>query len=194
MPDCETEAEDEPEAEVQTVAFVSVPDPPRRRFLSIAVRLLPPCVWAVCIFALVLFTQALCKRPLFNFNFIVTRYSNGEVDTLATILNLLACFGYLLVSVAVLAMVCCVFSSDFEMSVSLLQLSMKLLLTSCTGTLIAFRPNLLLWAGLSSSPSWHHLWLFLHTFHRVPARFVPFLSSTSSLHLCSSQQHGLCSS
>ncbi len=114
--DGELTSNGELEAEHDTnVASTSAPNLPGHRHLQIACRILPSCVWAACIFALALFTQDVCKRPLFNFEFMVTMYSDGNVDVLATILNILASISYVLASIAVVAFALCVFSSDFKM-------------------------------------------------------------------------------
>jgi hypothetical protein len=101
-----------PEAAEVAVSCASDTIPPRNRHASIAGRLLPSCLWSVCILALVLYTQDVCQRPRFNFQFLVTTYSNGSIDALATILNCLAGTSVLLAAAALLAVALCALSSD----------------------------------------------------------------------------------
>jgi hypothetical protein len=104
------EAADETKAACDSAA-----DVPGCRHVSIACRLLPPCAWASCTFALSVFTQSVCQRPLFNFHFVITAYNNGLIDALATILNCLALSSVLLAAAAVAAAALCSISSDFAM-------------------------------------------------------------------------------
>jgi hypothetical protein len=94
------------------VACVSNTHPPRDRHAAIAARLLPSCLWSASIFALVLFSQAVCQRPRFNFQSVITTYSNGSIDALATILNVLAGSSVLFAAAVALATALCFLSSD----------------------------------------------------------------------------------
>ena len=105
--------------EVQ-VSCSTQPDAARNLHVSVAGRLFPSCLWSICIFALVIFTQDVCKRTRFNFEFVITTYSNRSIDALATILNCVAASSVLLAAAAVATMALCFASSNISMCPPLL--------------------------------------------------------------------------
>ncbi len=105
--------------EVQVSCNNHKPDAARNLHVSVAGRLFPSCLWSICIFALVIFTQDVCQRTRFNFEFLITTYSNRTIDALATILNCVAASSVLLAAAAVVTMVLCFESSNISMCPSL---------------------------------------------------------------------------
>ena len=93
------------------VACVTNPESRLHNTLASTCRLLPSLCWAACIFGLARYTQDRCRRPVFDFATIASRYNDGTIDALGTILNLLAGCSVLLAAAAVaVAASCAVFS------------------------------------------------------------------------------------
>ncbi len=83
--------------------------------LASACRLLPSLCWAVCIFGLARYTQDRCRRPVFDFATISSRYNDGTIDALGTILNILAGCGVFLAAAAVAVGASCAVFSGISM-------------------------------------------------------------------------------